>query len=158
MRASEPAQRDVGERLDPDRHAVDAGSAERGQPLALERARIDLERHLAGLARKRRAHGVEQRAHALRREQRGRAAAQVDRGQAAAREVARARAELLAQRRDVAILLRALERARGHDGKVAVGADPLAERHVQVDADVAHRRQLAASVQRSDASGTMAGP
>jgi hypothetical protein len=99
-----------------------------------------------------------QRAHALRREQRGRAAAQVDRGQAAAREVARARAELLAQRRDVAILLRALERARGHDGKVAVGADPLAERHVQVDADVAHRRQLAASVQRSDASGTMAGP
>src|SRR5262249_40924501 len=108
---------------------------------ALECARIDFERHFGGLARERFAHGGDQLPNTVRGEQRRRTAAQVDRRELEIAESRAAHRELRAQRGHVAVLGLASERARRHDGEVAVRTDPHTERDVQVDAEIAHRER-----------------
>ena len=88
-----------------------------------------------------RANGVEQAGHRVRLEQRWGAAAEIHAREGASGKVVAPRLQLGHHGVDVAALALGRETARRHHGEVAVGADPLTERHVDVDADVGHDRQ-----------------
>lgn len=145
VRPAEPTQYRVVEGLDPDRKPVHPGGGEARELLAIDRSRIRLERHLdVGRRSKTRAAGLDEPRDRLGREERRCPAAQVDRLEGPDAGGVGAAVELGFERADVTLLERAREGARAHHGEIAVRADALTERDVQIDADayVVHVRMV----------------
>ncbi len=140
MRSAEALELRVLEGLDADREAVDAHRAEARQPIPFDRARIQLEGRLdsgvAGPVRKGCADGLDEAPDRSRLEQRRGAAAEIEAREAPTRKMALACRELADERVDVAGFQLRGQHARSHDGEIAVGADPLAKRQVDVDAEL----------------------
>jgi hypothetical protein len=136
----EAAQPLVRQGLDADRQARHAGTSEPRHPLDLDDTGVQLEGHLLGLTRECAPERLEKPLDGARIEERRRAAAEVDRRQRAPLEL---RGELAAQDLElpdhpvrVLSLDRRIEPTDRLDREVTVGADPLTEGHVNVDAEI----------------------
>ncbi len=146
MCPAESFQLIVLEGLDPDREAIDSGGAKAGQSRELEGARVELQRGFGRgvrwvrarrTPRECRTDGSDQSLDRGGLEESRRPPPEVDRRQGSPREVRPAGGELAAERIDVAGFELGGQDPGGDDRKIAVGADPLAERQVQIDADPA---------------------
>ena len=134
--APEAFQRRVVEALDSERQAVHARLSETGQPLAFHAARVHLECDLdrppdfeCGAC------GPHDAIERLRPAQRRRATTEVQAREFAIHEGRAAPLEFAQHRIDVAALDLGRERSHAHHREVAIRADALAERDMDVDTD-----------------------
>ena len=140
VRAPELPERLVAQGLNADGKPCHAGRAKARHPTDLAGSGIEFERDLLGLARKALSNRSEQTLDRGGLEQGGRSTPEVDAAQHASRRRPRGpregEIELDLEPLEVAAFQLRREAPRRLDGKVAVRANPLAERQVHVDADV----------------------
>lgn len=140
MRSSQALQSVVLEGLNTDRQTVDARFTKPGKPRELDRARVQLDRGLGGFFQpihgpgpgKGGANRIDQTRDRRRPEQSRSSPSEIEAGEAATREIRPAGREFPAKGVHILPLDRGRELPGRHDGEIAIGTDPLAERQMDV--------------------------